>query len=74
MKINKDVDRENTTRIDYDYRVGDKVMKNTRSAYKHKTLFRGPYKSVWKWKKQDSNLTNRSGYAQNKQSQHQALQ
>ena len=30
-KINKDVNRENTTRINYNYRVGDKVTTNIRS-------------------------------------------
>ena len=40
-KINKDVDRENTTRIDYNYIVGNKVMKNIKSEYNYKTPFRG---------------------------------
>ena len=43
MQINKDVDRENTTRINYDYRVGDKFMTKMSSAYKYETLFRRPY-------------------------------
>ena len=60
-QINKDVDCENTTRIDYDYRVGDKITTKMRSAYKYET----------KW---DSHLTKRSGYTQNKHLQHQALQ
>ena len=49
-QINKDVTRENTTRIDHDYRVGDKVMTNDRSAYKYKTLFRSPYEIIHVWK------------------------
>ena len=32
-KIDKDVASENTTIIDHDYRVGDKVTTNMRSAY-----------------------------------------
>ena len=41
--INESASREITTIIDHDYRVGDKVMTNMRSAYKYKTPFRGPY-------------------------------
>ena len=55
-QINKYLDRENTTRIDYDYRAGDKVLTKMRSAYKYKTLFRGPYEIVWTWKNGTSNL------------------
>ena len=40
-QINRYVTRENTTRINHDYRVGDKVMTKNRSAYKYKTPFRG---------------------------------
>ena len=49
-QINKGVNRENTTRIDYNYRVGDKVMTKMRSAYKYETLFRGPYDFFQTWK------------------------
>ena len=42
-KINKDVACENTTGIDHDYRVGDKVMTKNMSGYKYKTPFRFPY-------------------------------
>ena len=49
-QINKDVTRENTTRIDHDYRVGDKVMTNNRSAYKCKTPLRNPYEIIHMWK------------------------
>ena len=46
-QINKDVNRENTTIIDYDYRVGDKAMTKIRSAYKYEPPFRGPYEMFW---------------------------
>ena len=45
-QINKGLNRENNTRIDHNYRVGDKVMTKNRSAYKYKTPFRGPYEIV----------------------------
>ena len=45
-QINKDVIRENTTRIDHDYKVEDKVITTNRSAYKYKTLFKGLYEIV----------------------------
>ena len=42
-QINKDVARENTNRINHNYRVVDKVKTNIRSAYKYETQFKGPY-------------------------------
>ena len=48
-QINKYLACENTTIIDHDYRVGDKVTKNIRSGYKYKTPFRGPYEVVQTW-------------------------
>ena len=41
--MNKDVARENTTIIDHDYRVGDKIMTNMRPEDKYETPFRVPY-------------------------------
>ena len=61
-QINKDITRENTTRIYHNYRVGDKVMTNNSSAYKYKTPLRGPYENVSNVKKRYRHLTNRSGY------------
>ena len=48
-QINKDVDLENTTIIDYDYRIGDKVITKMRLAYKYETPFRGPYEYFGTW-------------------------
>ena len=48
-QINKDINHENTTRIDHDYRVGDKFTNKNRSAYKYKTLFRGLYEIFQTW-------------------------
>ena len=42
-QINKYVARENNTRIDHNYRVGDKFMSKMRSVYQYKTLCRGHY-------------------------------
>ena len=42
-QINKDLARENNTRTDHNYRVGDKVMTKMRLAYEYETPFRGPY-------------------------------
>ena len=47
-QIDNDVIHENTTRIDHDYRVGDKVTTKTKSAYK-KILFKSPYEIVHTW-------------------------
>ena len=51
-KINKYADRENTTRIDHNYRVGDKFMTNMSSVYKYETPFRGPYETFRTWTNQ----------------------
>ena len=45
-QINKDTALENTTRIDHDYRVGDKVTTKIKSAYKYETPFKGTYEIV----------------------------
>ena len=49
MQIDKDVIRENTTRINHDYRVGVKLMTLTDSEYKDETPFIGPYEIVDTW-------------------------
>ena len=48
-QINKDVNCENTTKIDRNDRLGDKVMTKNGSVYKYKTPFRGPYEIVQTW-------------------------
>ena len=58
-QIEKDVIREKSTRIKYDYRVGDKFMLKNKAAYKYETPFRVLYeilskcgqteKSPYKW-------------------------
>ena len=48
-QINKDFIRENTTRIDNNYRVRDKVMKKMNPAYKYKTPFKGTYVIFQTW-------------------------
>ena len=47
--ICQDVIRENTTRTDHYYRVGDKLMTIPKSGYKYETLFRVRYKIVHVW-------------------------
>ena len=58
-QINKDVAHENTTRIDHDYRVGDKVTTKNRSAYKYENLFKVPYEIFLTWK--NGTVTLRTG-------------
>ena len=48
-KINKDVICEKTIILDHHSRVGDKVMRKTKSAYIYKTLFKGTYEIVYTW-------------------------
>ena len=48
-QIYKDAIIENTTRIDYDYGLGDKVMEKNKSVYKYETLFKGPYVIFHTW-------------------------
>ena len=58
-QINKDVNRGITTRIDHDYRVGDKIITRNRSAYKYEKPSRGPYEIVQTWT--NGNVTLRKG-------------
>ena len=49
MQIDNGLIWENDNRIDHNYRVGDKVMTRTKSAFKYKTLYRGTYKIFQMW-------------------------
>ena len=42
-QINKDNAHENKHRVDYDYKVGDKVMLTKLTAYKYGTPYKGPF-------------------------------
>ena len=48
-QIEKDVICENSTRIDHDYRFGDKVLVRRNQAYKYETPFQGPYGIIQTW-------------------------
>ena len=48
-QINKDLNSENNTIIDHNYRVGYTATNKKRSAYKLKTLFKGRYEIVQTW-------------------------
>ena len=45
-QIEKGLICENSTRIDDDYNIGDKVMVRMNQYYKYKTLFQGPYEII----------------------------
>ena len=49
-QVEKYIIRENSTRIDYDYNIGDKVMVRRNQAYKYETPFQGPYEIIQMWK------------------------
>ena len=48
-KIDNDVIHKNANRIYHYYRVGDKVITQTKSEYKYETPYRGPYEIVQTW-------------------------
>ena len=48
-QIDKDVNRKNSTRVDYDYRIGDWVMVREENDFKYETPFKGPYEIVQTW-------------------------
>ena len=54
-QIDKDVIHENTTRIGYNYKVGDQVMIRNRSAYRHKTPFKALSEILQTWTNRSSN-------------------
>ena len=35
--------------VDHDYKVGDKVVRNNRSAYIYETPYNGPFEIIQKW-------------------------
>ena len=43
MQINRDNARKNRHRVDYDYKVGDKVMLTNQTSYKHETPYKDPF-------------------------------
>ena len=48
-QIEIDIICENSTQIDYNFNIGNKVMVRKNQAYKYETLFQGPYKMVQMW-------------------------
>ena len=48
-QIEKCVIYKDSTRINYDYNIGDKVMVRRDKAYKYKTSFQGPYEIIQLW-------------------------
>ena len=42
-QINRDNAHENIHRVDYDYKVGDKVILNNHTAYKYETPYKIPF-------------------------------
>ena len=55
-QIEKDVMYENSTRIDYDYRVGDQAMIGNTSAYKDETPFKGLHEIIQTWTNRTATL------------------
>ena len=49
MKIDYNNNHGNFNRVEYDYKVGDKVMLKNKSAYKCETLYEGPYEINQTW-------------------------
>ena len=73
MKIEKDVIRKNSTRIDHYHRAGDKVVVRRNQAYKYETPFQGLYEIVQVWKKRNCFYTNGHSHIQNKYTPHKTL-
>ena len=48
VQIEKDAIRNNSTRIDHNYRVGDQFMLRNKAAYNYETPFIGTYEIVHK--------------------------
>ena len=47
-QINKDNRRQNRTRLNHDYKVGDKLMPNIKAEYKYETQYKGPFETMQK--------------------------
>ena len=48
-EIEKYIIHKNSTIIDYNYNVGDKVLVRINQAYKYETPFQGPYEIIQMW-------------------------
>ena len=48
-QIEKDVTCKNSTRINFNFNIGDKVIVGEKKAYKYETSFKGPYEIVQTW-------------------------
>ena len=48
-QIEKYIISENSTIIDYDYNILNKVLVRRKQAYKYKTPFQGPYEIIQMW-------------------------
>ena len=55
-QINRDNTRDNKYRVDYDYKVGDKVMLTKHTAYKYETPYKGPFVITQYFTKRTVNL------------------
>ena len=42
-QINRDNNQENKHKVEYDYKVGDKVMIANHTVYKYETPYKGPF-------------------------------
>ena len=49
-EIEKYIIHKNSTIIDYNYNVGDKVLVRINQAYKYETPFQGPYAIIQTWR------------------------
>ena len=43
MQINRDKSSKNKHRVDYDYKVGNKVMLTNHTSYKYENPYKGPF-------------------------------
>ena len=42
-QINRDNTHKYRHKVEYDFKVGDKVMLNKHTAYKYETIYKGPF-------------------------------
>ena len=55
-QIEKDVICENSTIVNYNYRMVDQVMTGDKAKFKYETPFKGPYENVQMWTNRSVNL------------------
>ena len=55
-QIDEDLIPKNSTRVDHDYRIGDRVMVGRKNDFKYETIFKGLYEKFQTWTNRNATI------------------